>query len=147
MQDSSTLSLLSGLLDAVNSYYHPTSAGSYSDKLVEFMNKLIFAFMTRLSRERCDLATPIKWIPATGVAHLLTDLQVEQFCRMVLPANLNLASSRKYVDIERINLSILAYIRPDIILPPLLRKLDMSLETLTEPFKFTAAAKCIVAGS
>ena len=47
---------------------------------------------------------------------------------------------------ERNNLNILASIRPDLIIPPLLLKLDLSLETLTEPFKFTAAVKCLVSG-
>ena len=139
--------LLSGLLGAVNSYYHPTSTGSYSDRIIEFINKLIYGFMTRLSRERYDLASPVLWVPTTKAEDRLTDAQVEELCRIVLPANLNLATSRKYVDIERINLSILAHMRPDIIVPPLIRKLDLSLETLTEPFKFTAAVKCIVAGN
>lgn len=53
---------------------------------------------------------------------------------------------RKYVEVERNNLNILASIRPDLVIPPLLRKLDLSLETLTEPFKFTAAVKCLVSG-
>ncbi len=52
LKDSEILKYLSVLMNAVNSYYHPTSAGSYSDNLVEFLNKLIFFFMTRIRSER-----------------------------------------------------------------------------------------------
>ena len=39
----------------------------------------------------------------------------------------------------------MASIRPDIFVPPLISRLERSLETLTEPHKFTAAVKCISA--
>lgn len=134
------------MMRAVDSYYHPTSIGSYSDKLVEFHNKIIHGFMARLNQERYDNPDPVLWMPETAEWDRITDLQVAEFCRILLPSALNLASSRKYVDVERNSLNILSSIRPDIMIPPLLRKLDQSLETLTEPFKFTAAVKCIVSG-
>ena len=133
------------MLNAVSSYYHPTSIGPYSEKLTEFLNKLIHAFMSRLNLERYENPHPISWFPPHR--DKITDQQIVEFCSMVLPCSLNLASSRKYVDAERTNLSILASIRPDIVIPPLIKKLDDSLETLTEPFKFTAAVKCIVSGA
>ena len=49
----------------------------------------------------------------------------------------------RYIEVARQLLGIMSSIRPDIFLPPLLDKLTGSLETLTSPHKFTAAAKCL----
>ena len=46
------LAHLAVMMAAINSYTHPTSQGAYSDRLVEFINKLVHCFMLRLSQER-----------------------------------------------------------------------------------------------
>ena len=139
---SSTLHHLDIMMNAINSYYHPTSEGRYSDKLVDFLSKLISAFCSRLHRERYDELPP-SWIPTTSPGLILTDDQVGKFCEIVMVAVMDLAMSKRYVENARGMLQILSSIRPDMFLPPLISKFYSSLETLTSPHKFTAAAKCL----
>ena len=82
-------------------------------------------------------------MPRTDQSLHLTDDQVQQFCQIVKPALLDLCMSKRYLETVRPCLSIMSSIRPDMFLPPLLDKLSTSLETLTEPHKFTAAVKCL----
>jgi len=140
---SSTLQHLEVLMNAINSYYHSTSEGRYSEKLVDFINKLTSSFCSRLHKERFESPKKRSWLPANPPQHLLTDSQIVQFCEMLKPAILNMAMSKRYIEHARNILQVLASIRPDIFIPPLISKLSSSLETLTEPHKFTAAVKCI----
>jgi len=140
---SNTLQHLEVMMNAVNSYYHSTSEGRYSEKLVDFITKLSSSFCSRLHKERYESPKKRSWLPENPAEHLLTDSQVVKFCHMVRPAILNMAMSKRYIEHARNVLQVLASIRPDIFIPPLISKLSSSLETLTEPHKFTAAVKCI----
>jgi len=140
---SSTLQHLEVMMNAVNSYYHSTSEGRYSEKLVDFLAKLVSSFCSRLHKERYESPKKKNWIPPNPTEHLLSDQQVIRFCEIVKPAILNMAMSKRYIEHARNNLQVLASIRPDIFIPPLISKLSSSLETLTEPHKFTAAVKCL----
>ena len=43
---------------------------------------------------RFELVHPVDWIPEINPENKITDLQIEEFCEIVLPATLNLACSR-----------------------------------------------------
>jgi len=141
--DSSTLQHLEIMMNAVNSYYHSTSEGRYSEKLVDFITKLTSSFCSRLHKERYESPKKRIWLPGNPQEHHLSDEQIVNFCIIVKPAVLNMSMSKRYIEHARNNLQVLASIRPDIFIPPLVSKLTSSLETLTEPHKFTAAVKCI----
>lgn len=143
-QSSSTLQHLEIMMNAINSYYHSTSEGRYSDKLVDFLSKMISAFCSRLRKERHeDFKQKPHWVPVISTDVQMTDQQIAEFCRIVKPAVMDLTMSKRYVENARVMLQILSSIRPDMFLPALISKFESSLETLTSPHKFTAAVKCL----
>ena len=142
---SSSLDHLEILMNAINSYYHSTSEGRYSEKLVDLLSRLIHTFCSRLHKERYEVEQSNKpsWVPKYDSKYNLTDDQIDKFCTILKPALMDLSMSKRYIETARQCLSIMASIRPDLYLPPLIQRLEAALETLTSPHKFTAAAKCL----
>ena len=50
--NSSTLDNLDMMFNAINSYFHSTSEGKYSEKLIDFLSRLVHTFCSRLHKER-----------------------------------------------------------------------------------------------
>ena len=141
-RSSSTLEHLKVLMSAIESYYHSTSQGGYSEKLVDFLYKLSLSLVTRLHKER--FAEETSWLSLqSSSSQLLTDDQVSEFCKILLPAVMDLAMSKRYIEPVRSILQLLASVQPSLFIPPLIQKLQQGIETLTEPHKFTAAVKCL----
>ena len=86
---------------------------------------------------------PASWVPSYSASLHLTDDQVTRFSHIVQPAILDLAMSKRYIETARQCLAIMSSISPAVFLPPLMTKFTTSLDTLTSPHKFTAAAKCL----
>ena len=141
---SSSLEHLETMMRAINSYFHTTSEGRYSEKLVDFFSRLVHTFCSRLHKERYQPArdTP-SWVPAHPAKFNLTDDQILRFCEIVKPALLDLTMSKRYIETARQCVAVMASIRPALFLPELMARLDTALATLTSPHKFTAAAKCL----
>ena len=138
---SSTLEHLKVLMSAISSYYHSTSQGGYSEKLVDFIYKLSLSLVTRLHKER--YAEESTWLSLQSSTFHLTDDQVSEFCEILLPAVMDLAMSKRYIEPVRSILQLLAAAQPSLFIPPLIQKLQQGIDTLTEPHKFTAAVKCL----
>ena len=79
---SSSLDHLEILMNAINSYYHPTSEGRYSEKLVDLLSRLIHTFCSRLHKERYEVEQSNKpsWVPKYDSKYNLTDDQIDKFC-------------------------------------------------------------------
>merc|ERR1719341_636472 len=138
---SSTLEHLKVLMSAIESYYHSTSQGGYSEKLVDFLYKLSLSLVTRIHKER--FAEETSWLSLQSASNHLTDDQVSEFCSILLPAAMDLAMSKRYIEPVRSILQLLAAVQPSLFIPPLIQKLQQGIDTLTEPHKFTAAVKCL----
>ena len=138
---SSTLEHLKVLMSAIESYYHSTSQGGYSEKLVDFLYKLSLSLVTRLHKER--FAEETSWLSLQSASNHLTDDQVSEFCSILLPAVMDLSMSKRYIEPVRSILQLLAAVQPRLFIPPLIQKLQQGIDTLTEPHKFTAAVKCL----
>ena len=80
--ESNSLDLLETMMTAVNSYYHPTSEGRYSEKLVDLLSRLIHTFCSRLHRERHqDEREGVSWVPRHPEESYLTDQQILKHCQ------------------------------------------------------------------
>ena len=96
--ESNSLDLLETMMTAVNSYYHPTSEGRYSEKLVDLLSRLIHTFCSRLHRERHqDEREGGSWVPRHPEACHLTDQQILRFSNIVKPALMDLTMSKRYI--------------------------------------------------
>ena len=93
--ESNSLDLLETMMTAVNSYYHPTSEGRYSEKLVDLLSRLIHTFCSRLHRERHqDEREGVSWVPRHPEESYLTD---QQILKIVKPALMDLTMSKRYI--------------------------------------------------
>ena len=95
--ESSSLDLLETMMMAISSFYHPTSEGRYSVKLVDLLSRLIHTFCSRLHRERHQTETEARtWVPRHPEQSHLTDEQILRFSNIVKPALMDLTMSKRY---------------------------------------------------
>ena len=78
-----------------------------------------------------------KWESKTPVDKRLTDEDVEHFIKSLLPVAFHMLFN-PYDEERKSVFNVLSMIRPDLIIPPLLERLQSASESLTEPHRFTA---------
>lgn len=133
---------LDKMLLAIESYYHPANSNVASEALHMFIHNLVLGLVYRLHLERFNE----KWVSKTPEDKKLTDEQVEHLIKSLLPIVFHIL----YNPFEEERKGIfngLATIRPDLIIPPLLEKLQSASESLTEPHRFTACLASLSACS
>ena len=87
-----------------------------------------------------------KWESKTPMDKRLTDDEVEHFIKSLLPIIFHILYN-PYEEERKTIFNTLATIRPDLIIPPLLEKLHIASESLTEPHRFTACLATLSACS
>ena len=102
-----------------------------SEGLHSFVQHLCTSFVYRIHAERHNQ----KWETKTPVDKRLTDDDVEHFIKSLIPVTFHMLFNP--FDEERRNVfNILSTIRPDLIIPPLLERLQSASESLTEPHRY-----------
>lgn len=136
------------LLQMIESFYHPSNAGSWSARLAQFMGALCGAFVGRLKLERrAALGLPTATAPPPASSHLGVEDR-RRFAAMMRPLIMTaLFSKSSLMSWESIRAAnCLAYIAPEEILPPLLQdRIYPALETVTEAHQVAAAIYCLAA--
>lgn len=133
---------LDKMLLAIESYYHPANANSASEGLHLFIAHLCSCYVFRVHLERYN----DKWESKTPVDKRLTDEDISRFVQSLLPIVFHVLYNP--YDEERKNIfNILSTLRPSMVLPPLLEKLHVASETLTEPHRLTACVAALSACS
>ncbi|QQP39730.1 Uncharacterized protein FKW44_013541, partial [Caligus rogercresseyi] len=121
--------LLERLLCAIESYYYPANTNSASEILHSFISLLCSYFVERIHIERYNS----KWESKTPSDKRIVDAEIDAFVDMLLPTE------------RRSILNHLATLRPHKILPMILSRFRMSVETLTEPQRFHACINALMA--
>ncbi|XP_076047764.1 proteasome activator complex subunit 4-like isoform X2 [Oratosquilla oratoria] len=138
--DSSTQEHLNRLFKTLESYFHPSNAGRWTRPLHDFLNKLASLFIKRLHRERYKKPS---WETPVAPEAKLTEEDITAFVKCVQPvAQLAMFSKLGAHDAGSI-FHYLSLLRPEIVIPPLLEQLYLSLETMTEPHRLTASLQCV----
>lgn len=122
-----SLTQLSNLLQAIESFYHPSNSGRWSIHLSNMIRYLSQEFLRRLRRE-AKLGDQIP-------QHLkLTDEIKTQFVDMLKPvAYLSMFGKDPYTVMNaQLTLKNLCYLAPELVVPGLLERIYPSLTTLTE---------------
>ena len=133
---------LERLFKSVESYFHPSNYGNWTDKLSSTLMFLPMGLVARLQLERFR---PRDWMPEIPKPACLTDAQIKRFVRAFKPlAFLNLFS-RAVADEAVEAIKNLALLAPDEIFPDLLEKFYASVDTLTEPLRFQAIVSALSA--
>lgn len=139
---SSTQKYLDKFMKALESYYHPANTGRWIMKLKEFLQTLPLYFIQRLHKERYKKLT---WETPVPESHKLTEDDITRFVECMKPVVMTAMFTR--LDSSDVSQAMqhLATLRPALIIPPLIEKLYCTLDSLTEPHKYTAAMQCVVA--
>lgn len=139
---SSAQGHLEKLMHSIESYYHPANAGMWAGRLRELFRKLASQFVQRLHRERYKKPS---WETETPESHRLTDEDVDRFVSSMCIVTGHVIFSRVSSGDIHAGLQHLATLRPALVVPLVLDKLNGTLDQLTEPHKLTSAVQCLVA--
>lgn len=134
---------LDKMLLAIESYYHPANASNVAaEALHMFVHNLCTSFVYRLHLERHN----DKWPSKTPEDMKLSDEDVDHFVQSLIPVVFHILYN-PYDDERKHIFNILSTIRPELIIPPLLERLQNASESLTEPHRFTACLASLSACS
>jgi hypothetical protein len=127
---STSLGRLSSLLGAIQSYYHPANNNS-SELLHVFISCLCTYFIDRVLLERHNK----KWVTKVPPDKSLTDKDIELIVTTSKPIAF-LVLYNNFEDEARSVFQSLALLSPAPIIPPLLDRLTVAADTLTELHRF-----------
>ncbi|KAF7991064.1 hypothetical protein HCN44_002626 [Aphidius gifuensis] len=108
------------ILKNIGTYLPEANTGPWIDGLKDFLCKLTIHFVRRLHNERYKKKT---WQTTTPETHKLTDTDVDNFVKSMMPLAMT---------------SI-----PNLVIPDVLDRLYLTLDSLTEPHKLTAAMSAV----
>ncbi|GAA5921528.1 hypothetical protein JCM1841_000553 [Sporobolomyces salmonicolor] len=131
---SKALDALAKLIQATESFFHPSNYGRWAPMLGRFLQNVTWEFLKRWKEEeRADCRTPIEW-------RLTLDIRRE-FVKTMRTVALLLMFSRDAITIANAQsaLKTMGQLEPDLIFPPLLERAYPALETLTETHRTTAS--------
>lgn len=139
---SSTQMYLEKFLKTIETYFHPANFGRWMGKLKEILVKLPLHFIIRLNVERYAKLTWEKPIPDN---YKLTDSDVDAFVKSILPVAMTAMFNKFCVNDACQALQQLATMRPNLVIPDMLERMQSTFDSLTEPHKLTASMICMVA--
>ncbi|KXS09674.1 hypothetical protein M427DRAFT_75194 [Gonapodya prolifera JEL478] len=127
------LDSLKTLLQSIESYYHPSNGGKWSRGLNKFLHFLAREFLARWRRERLPCTTP-------GHLRLTRDIRDEFTTIIKAPALLAIfGKDSTAVNEASSALKCLAWLAPNVILPPLLELLSSSISSTEATQRVIAA--------
>lgn len=139
--NSSVQRRICDLFGALESYFHPSNIGRWTDKLLNFIQRLALAVCQRVHKERHRKPD---WQTPTNEAFSLTDADLEAFVKSLLPCALSAMYSKHRADLAVNLIRCLAQLSPQVVIEPLMEKLEDSLETLIEPHRLIQTMNCLV---
>ncbi|CAF0736207.1 unnamed protein product [Didymodactylos carnosus] len=137
---SSCLQYLKDLFTAIKTFYHPSNTGKFQQDLVGFLSKLAQAFVDRVHLER--KAHPI-WFFTPLQTHRLTEQDITDFVNCVKEAAFIAIFTKSHQKEASKACQYLSMLRPELIIPPIVEKLFSSVESMTEPHRFTSIMNCL----
>lgn len=132
---------IESMFKAIESYYYPSNLGYWTQILLSFLSNLSFKFVYRVHKERYKKET---WEGKAPESHRLTDEEITRFVRILKPVTFLALYSKLPSTAASRTIQLLATIRPELILPDLLEKSYIALETLTEPHQLKGCLAALI---
>ncbi|RZF34164.1 hypothetical protein LSTR_LSTR003574 [Laodelphax striatellus] len=136
---SSTQRYLEKFMKSLESYFQPANMGWWISRLKDLLCKLAHNFFQRVHRERYKKLT---WETPVAAEKKLTDKDITDFVECMKPALLTAMFSRWGSNEIGLAMKNLASLRPELIIPPVIEAMYNTVDSLTEPHKYTAAMQC-----
>ncbi|ROT36446.1 hypothetical protein SODALDRAFT_335545 [Sodiomyces alkalinus F11] len=133
-EESSIIASLEGLLEAVDTFYHPSNAGSWTTFLGQFTLYLTDIFVSRWNREQSDeldIPADRKISPALKTRFVLA---LREVTFMGIFSKSSRVAHYYYAALQG-----LAYLEPSLILPGALQRFYPSLQGLVEVHRTTSS--------
>lgn len=132
--ENSVMTNLEGLIESIDTFFHPSNQGSWTNFLAQFVFFLTHGFVSRWNREQIgELDTPAdRRINDELKKRFVLALKEVTFMGLF-------AKSMKVVSYYTSTLQWLAYLEPDIILPGALQRFYPSLQGLVEVHRTTSS--------
>ncbi|KAL6256285.1 hypothetical protein P5V15_012401 [Pogonomyrmex californicus] len=139
---SSAQMYLEKFLKTIETYFYPANFGRWTGKLKEFLSILPQLFVSRLHLERYAKPT---WETPTPENYKLIDSDVDAFVKSMLPITKTAMFNKFCTNDAYQALQYLAAMRPNLVIPDILERMQSTFDSLTEPHKLTASIICMVA--
>jgi proteasome activator subunit 4 len=133
------------LINSLRSYYYPSNVGSWTSNLMLFLKSLPDALIKRIRNER---RSQNKWYyVSVDKSRLISDEDRIQFVQALKDVTFTAMFSKSNQNDARKALQYLTFLRGDIMLPPLIDKINESFSMLNEPHRYTSILSCMVSVS
>lgn len=132
---------LRSFMATIESYLHPANSGKWVRTISELLVQLVKYFHDRLIREKYKKHPWKRQIPDD---YKLREQDITEFVEMFKPVAFQAMYSRLGTnDVSKV-FKGLADLRPELILPGILERVNNTIDSITEPHKFTAALQALV---
>lgn len=134
---------IKSLFQALRSFYHPSNSGSWSKTLFLFLKFLPKHLIDRIVKEKQNVH---KWYyNSKSASHRINETDIVNFVNALKDVAFTAIFSDSYHLSARKAFQYLTFLRGDIMLPPLIEKLNESISSLIEPDRYTKLLSCAVA--
>ncbi|UJR24623.1 hypothetical protein I4U23_005997 [Adineta vaga] len=138
--ESACLQYLRDLFISIRSFYHPSNTGTFQKYLVEFVFYLTKYFVDRIHLER---KAESMWNFAPLQSHRLTEQDIIEFVHCVKDYAFISIFNKDYAEKGVESCQYLSLLRPELIIPMIVEKHFSSIDSITEPHRFTSIMKCL----
>ena len=129
------------LFQALRSFYYPSNSGNWSSNLFLFLKSMPSMLIKRIKREKRDQN---KWFfKKINEINLISDQDKDCFVDALKDVVFTAIFSKSNHNDARKAFQCLTFLNGDKMLPPLINKLYESLESVTEPFRYTSILSCL----
>lgn len=127
-------------MSTIETYIHPANVGKWSRTISELLLWLIKLFHERLISERYR---EHPWRRQVPDEYKLRDEDVTEFVEVFQPVAFQAMYSRlSFIDVGKM-FKGLADLRPELIVPGVIERVFDTVDSITEPHKYTAALQCL----
>ncbi len=86
----------------------------------------------------------MKWFDRSNKSHYITDSEIVEFVEILKPIAFTAIFSKSNSNEAKKTFQYLSYLRGDLMLEPLVAKIYDSIQSLTEPHRYTSMLGCLV---
>jgi proteasome activator subunit 4 len=131
---------LRSFMSTIESYLHPANSGKWVRTISELLAQLVKYFHDRLISEKYKKHP---WKPPVPDDYKLREQDITDFVEIFKPVAFQAMYSRiGSNDIGKV-FKALADMRPELVLPGILDRVFTTIDSITEPHKFTASLQCL----
>ena len=133
---------LEQLVGAITGYIHPSNHGKWTEKLLQFLDSLTQKFISRLRKERYE-SRP-NWQPLAPEHKRITDGDIDRFVALVRPLAMTALFNKAGPQYASNILQFLAIVRPNEVLPELIKRCHCAFNSLTEPHQSSSCVYALI---